>query len=199
MTEIQASEREAQRKVPRRRYISIGLLVGALLVAVVLGIVLRDELLVWHYAAQMKKGRGSAWMWIHKMVKVGPAGAKRAIEETKTGSADGDVEQIVAYMLQQYANYDVYPCLSPLFSDPDPQVRGYAAFVAGWLGDPRYREGLRKLAQDNTPLPRGGFKETVASRAKTALHWLTLPASPILPDYDHRSEDIKSHPGGSPH
>ena len=185
MAEIEVSEEEVRGKVPRRRQIWIAMLMGVLLVAVILGILLRDELLVWYYAAQIKnREQDSYWMWIYKMVRAGPAGAKRAIEETKMGSSDGDVEQIVAHTLKEYADYDVYPYVSALFSDPDPRARAFAASVAGWLGDPRYREGLSELAQDNTALPDGWFGNTVGSRAKTALHWLTLPAHPILPEHD---------------
>jgi len=130
--------------------------------------VFKDEAMVYYYSRRMKDPGADAWAWMEKMVQAGPAGTRWVIAECKSGSHDGEVEQITAAMFKE-APYDVHPYVSALFEDPDPRARGYAASVAGYLGDPRYRKAIEKLTGDSAELPQGWSDRTVSQRAKRAL------------------------------
>ncbi len=74
-----------------------------------------------------------------------------------------------------------YPVLCSFLKNPDPTLRGYAAWALGKLGIPDAKEELKKLETDNHQLSlykEGGLKEkTVAQLAKDAIEKLTAKQS----------------------
>ena len=167
MTETERQPKETRRSAPVVTTVVV-LLLAVLLIA---GLVFKDHVMVCVGSLMIRTGRVNEFYWMRKMVEAGPAGARWVLDASKDGSYDGDVEQITAYILL-YGDYDLHPYVLPLLSDPDPQVRGYAALVAGRVGDERYLPLLEKLAKDKAPLPSGWFHRTVAERAGLALVWI---------------------------
>ncbi|MEW6416901.1 MAG: DVU0298 family protein [Nitrospirota bacterium] len=74
-----------------------------------------------------------------------------------------------------------YPVLCSFLKNPDPTLRGYAAWALGMLGIPDVKEELKKLEADNQRLSlyeEGELKEkTVAQLAKEAIEKLTAKQS----------------------
>jgi hypothetical protein len=70
-----------------------------------------------------------------------------------------------------------YPLLCSFLKNPDPTLRGYAAWALGWIGVPDVKEELKKLETDNHWLSlyeEGELKEkTVAQLATEAIEKLT--------------------------
>jgi len=171
----------------------IVVLVSALLI---LGMAARDHVMVCVGSVMMKMPRANEFYWMRKAVEAGPAGTRWVLDGCKQGSSDGDVEQISSFLLL-YADYDLHPYVLPLLSDPDPQVRGYAALVAGYLGDDCYMPTLEKLANDDTPLPKGWFDRTVAERAARSLGWIRsglTGSPPRRGSLEHSMDELTSEP-----
>lgn len=163
---------------------------------VALGLIFRGNIAVYYYSLQMKRPKANRLYCMNRMVEAGPFGTRRVLQLCRDGSYDGDIEQISAAILAD-ADHDVYEYVLPLLSDPDPAVRGYAAHVAGHLGDKRYLPALAKLTKDKTPLPAGWFDETVADRAKTALGWIrsgVTRRSPRAGNVEEATDDLTTDP-----
>jgi len=135
----------------------------------VVGLTLLDDAMVWYYARQIRLDPESdPWPWMEKMVQAGPAGAKWVLNDCRAGSADGELERLAAEILDE-APYDVTPYVSALFRDDDPRARAVAVTIAGYLGDPAYRDAIEKLTADSAELPKDWTDRTVSSRAHRAL------------------------------
>ncbi len=69
--------------------------------------------------------------------------------------------------------HEVIPFILPALEDRDPQVRGLGAWALGKLKEPRARESLRKLLEDESPVElydQGELRRlTVARLAREAL------------------------------
>lgn len=114
---------------------------------------------------------GNGFYVARYLVEQGPEGVKKLLEMTKKGSSDGDTEIFVAAGLI-FAKCDVYPLLLPYFSDKKPEVRAFAALVAGLTGDKRYTPHIKALLNDKTEINYFFGEYTVADRAKSSLEHL---------------------------
>ncbi len=78
------------------------------------------------------------------------------------------VRRALAAALVHTAHPNAQPMLLQALTDPDPQVRGYAAQALGQVGDERAHVALSALKADAAPLLRG----TVGDMARSALSML---------------------------
>jgi HEAT repeat protein len=97
-----------------------------------------------------------------------PAAAKPMAEALSWPGQPLLVRRALAAALVRTAHPEAQPALLAALSDPDPQVRGYAAEALGLIGDEAAYAALYAASSDEAVLLKG----TVSSRARQALTML---------------------------
>jgi HEAT repeat protein len=102
------------------------------------------------------------------------------------------VRRAAAAALVRAAKPDLQPQLLVALSDPDPQVRAYAAHAVGQVGSEEAHSALSALKDDRTPILKG----TVGDAARQALALLERRgrrsgAAPAQESHPDQSEDSR--------
>jgi HEAT repeat protein len=87
------------------------------------------------------------------------------------------VRRALAAALARAPHPDAQPALLQALSDPDPQVRGYAAEALGHVGNEAAHDALAALRSDKTALLKGTVGD-VAARSLTLLERRGRRAAP---------------------
>jgi HEAT repeat protein len=88
------------------------------------------------------------------------------------------VRRALAAAIAQAPHPDAQPALLQTLSDPDPQVRGYAAEALGHVGSEAAHDALAALRSDRARLLKGTVGD-VAARALTMLERRGRRTSPV--------------------